>query len=339
MAQVADSLRVILGDDHRSSGCTFPETVGAVFAYLFHRINQAELIKYLKEQDGNKDRAKRIINKVRDNGYVLKNCKLFAYASYMHLMGKGDKPKAKTYGVDLVDAKVLRKINLNHLPQKHLGRSWVMKQGGGAWTHHMMDAMVEATLLTPKFNQHIGKYISKKLLFLTKSFGETRETLTGDLRAAAIRAVQMTYPRFESLLHFENVMKTAIHNVGQSKIQYYTTESRNVLYKDAQGMHQSVHTGTHELDMVATPDGYMEHIRERMHNLVALEPKLGPGAKRFLTLACGHYDEEFSAFLKTDNSEAVDSMSYDRYLAAIRKFLNVPQDLVEQMFKDLREYL
>lgn len=335
-----ESLRDILGEDHRSKSCSTAETVCALFAYLFRRITQAELVRYLKSKDGTKDRAKRIINKTRDSGYVLKNCKLYSFAHYLHHIGRAPKPKRKDFGVHVSDARILSKVNLDHLPQKHLSKSWVVKTGNGAWTPHMFDAMIENTLLTTKFDQHIGKFISKKLLFLTKHYGERRDSLTSELRAAALRAAQVTYPRFDSLLHFENAMKSSIHNVGQSKIQYHTTESRNALYKDEQGMHQAVHAGEHELEHLISPDGYMSHIRESMECLVALEPKLGPGAKRFLTIACGHYDEAFSAFLNVaDNSKAVDSMSYDRYLTSLRKFLGVEQETIDQMFKDLREYL
>lgn len=345
--QEEKSLKEILGDDAKSRGCTFAETVSALFAYFFHRISQAEFIKYLQAQDGNKDRAKRIIAKTRDKGYVLKNCKTYAYAYYLYNIGKGGRPLARAFEIAPADARVLKRLQMNHLPVKHLHKSWVVRQGQGAWHPYMMDSMLQETLFTQKFDQYIGKFISKKMTFLIKSYGERRDDLVKEMQAAAVRVVYMTYPRFDSLLHMENTMKTAIKNAGQSKILYHTTESRNMLYKDEQGMHQSVFTGVHELETQVSPDGYLHHIKESLQCLASLESEMGPGARRFITLACGHYDKEFSEFLKSDNSAAVDLMSYDRYLSYVRKFLGerlgLSPDSINQkvadMFSALRSYV
>src|ERR1700682_4588841 len=171
---------------------------GAVFAYLFHRINQQELTTYLPPE-----LVQQVLETVRVNGYLLRNCKAYAWAFHKARHSGEKPPSRKAYGIHLSDVKLLQRLNLNHLSINY-----------DVWTLSDIDRIVEDTLECHAMKQHIGKYISKCLLFLIRSYGVPREELEKDMQAWAIRAIYMTYPRFECLLHTTNVATTAIHNCG-----------------------------------------------------------------------------------------------------------------------------
>jgi hypothetical protein len=298
-------------------------TGGAVFAYLFHRIDQRELIQFV----GDKEKEERILDVVRRKGYVLRDCKLYAWAAYRSRFGY-PKPNIKDYGIDREDAAFLSKLNLNHLSSNF-----------EAYTLEDFKALVEGTVKSPAMDAHIGKFISKKLLFLTRSYGVKRSDLESDMQAAALRAVYMHYPRFETLLHFTNVAKSAIHNTGISLITYYTSPARQRLFVNQNGAFEASHVSVDHVSSLEAPPSYMQHTKESLEVLANLSEKIRPDVQRFLLCCAGHYDEGFSDFLESDNSLAVEAMAYSRYVTKARKYFNFTEVQVNHLFQKLRLHL
>jgi hypothetical protein len=309
---------------------------GAAFAYLFHRIDQKEFIRLVDD----KGTSERVLQYLRNDGYMLKNCKLYAWAFYKHRMGKAAEPdpvafdivKKSRTGRTIVkkrDVEFLSRLNLKHLSLKF-----------DAHTLEDYDGLVEGIVGGPKLNQFIGKFISKKMTFLIRSFGVRREELESDMIYAAMRAIHMTYPRFESLLHMENVAKSAIHNTGQSLITYHTSPARQRLYVDQNGDFKAVRSADNtQLLSVKAPEGYLAHARDSLETLVKLSKNMRADVQRFLLCCAGHFDEEFSLFLKEDNSAAVDLMAYSRYLKKVQRHFGYTDEQVQNLFSKLKLHL
>lgn len=313
-------LREKLGLD----GKEFIAVAAPLFAYLFHKIDQRAFIQHVAD----KKITDRVLDLVKCDGYIMRNCKLYAWAYHKHRNG-GPRPLRKDYGVETEDAAFLRRLNLSHLSMKFETYDVATYEG-----------LVEDALTCSAMQQHIGKLISKKMTFIIRSYGVPRMDIEDDLKAAAIYAMYMQFPRFHSLLHLTNVAKTTIHNTAMSLISYHTSPARQRLYKDAQGNHQAVHeafdTSVHKM---TAGESYMTHVRDHLETIVNLAPKMKPQVQRFLLCAAGHFDEEFSRFLKIDNSAAVDAMAYSRYLNKARKFFGFSEENVERIFVRLKSHL
>jgi len=298
---------------------------GAYYAYLFHRIDQRRMKKLLD----NKELSDRLIGLSRSQGKILKNYKLYAWAYHKYRFGMIAKPRAVDYEVDPVDASFLRRLNLNHLSLDY-----------EAYSLEDFDQLVEDTVHCNHMNQHIGKLISRKLIFLCRSYGENREDLDAELRARAVRALYMHYPRFKSLLHMTNVAKTTIHHAAMTMITQNVNGVRNRLYVDEHGQHQAVHEDISlHVNRVTAPCEYLSHIKDHMETLVKVGERMQPELQRFILCCAGRHDVEFSEHLKRDNSLAIDSMSYDRYLDRATKFFGFTDVQVAKVFSKLRSYL
>lgn len=296
---------------------------GAVFAYLFRRISQKQLIAYIDDRQV----SDRIVDLIDRDGYILKNCKLYAWAAYKARF-KGEAPNYKEYGIDRVDVEFLSRLNLKHLKRSYESISLVD-----------FDQLVQDVVNGSKIDTYIGKFISASMSFLLKSYGCKRDELEHDMKAKAIKTLYFNYPKYESLLHFENTAKTAIHNKGQSIITYHTAQGRQRLYVNQEG---DFRANTVDLDLLQTveaPQAYLSHIRDSLEVLSHLSEKMRPKVRRFLLAAAGQHDEEFSEYLEQDNRDAVESMAYSRYLSRARRFFGFSEDQVEFFFTKLRLHL
>jgi hypothetical protein len=318
-------LRNILGlSVHQMS-----RTGGAVFAYLFGRFDQKKLVKILAEEE-DPELSARILNAIRTDGYLLLNCKLYAWAFWKSRSG-GPKPRAEAFGIARADVPFLSRLNLAHVPEVFPSHSLAEFR-----------ALVEDATAGPEIRTYMGKFISKNMTFLIRSYGHQREALVAEMQAHAVRALYLKYPRFESELHLRNNVKTTIHNRGETIITAETSPSRNKLQQDKQtGKFVSRHVDTEVLVDLEAPDEYMSEQKDLLESLVqiAQSHNLRDDVQRFLLCCAGHYDEEFSSFLMVNNTEAVETMAYDRYLSRARKFFNFTDKQVDHLFGKLRTLL
>jgi hypothetical protein len=298
---------------------------GAIFAYLFHRINQSEMVAFID----NKEISERVLRSVRKDGYILRNCKAYAWAFHKARL-TGDKVSRVSYGIAAPDVSLLQSLNLKHLPR-----------GYSVWTPSDLGRVVQDTLHCQAMDQHIGKFISKKLLFLIRSYGVPREDLEYEMIAWAIRAIYMTYPRFDSLLHVTNVAKAAIHNCGMNQIKHYTSPGRQRLQQTLDGVFEAKHVAYDTLAHVAVDNSDHEDLRDKLVSLVSLAEKKGmrQDVQRFLLCCAGQYDKEFSEFLDADNTELIERSSYPRYMKKALKHFSFTETQVQKLFAKLRTQL
>ncbi|MDN3104182.1 hypothetical protein P0E77_13925, partial [Enterococcus faecalis] len=254
-------LRKIFGFDEQQ----FPALAGATFAYLFGRIDQDALVAQLREQAPySVDRVLAVIRAEGvegvggATGYVIQNCKLYAWAYFKHRHG-GEKPRAADFKITMDDARFLRRLNLGHLSLEY--PSYGLKE----WGDLVYNAMCEI-----ERSGYIGKFMNKKMKFLMRpAFDLKRDDLRGEMVTAAFRAIYLKFPRFDSVLHITNVAKTTISNTGKTLITYHTNPARQRLQAGAEkGQFESRIVSTEALSNMEAPDQYMSGLREALTTLV-----------------------------------------------------------------------
>jgi hypothetical protein len=301
------------------------EIIAALFTYYFGRISQKQFEKII----GDRKRALAIKAASKRSGYVLKNCKLFAYAHYSAKL-KGEKlPKARDYGVAVEDAKILRRLNLAHLDVDTYP----------AFTLKEFEYVINKLCSSSELKTHIGKLVSKKMMFLIKSYGVTRSDITLELYEAAISVAYRTYPMYESYLHFVNIAKANIHSIAHSMIHFYTAKSRQRLQKTEHGGHEAVNVDIGTLADIAAPENYGDELKEQIKAIEKAQNALNvkPQQRNFLLCLAGQRNESFSEFLGTPNDEAVERMSYPNYMKKAMAYFEMTPAKTERLFERLRQ--
>ena len=287
-----------------------------VFDYLFRKIT----IRKFKDHFGTHSlEVKRRLDRC---GYVLLNCKLFAYAHHVALREGLKKPNPRNYEVDSKDARFLRKLDLSHIPKKF-----------GAYELPTFQGMMAEFLNSRELKTYLGKFISKKMKFMIQSYGDTREDLDMTMRIGAMYSIYRMYPYFGSYLHFINIGKGAAKRVGHSMIKNRTTLKNQRLMRNKDGTHEA---NLIPLDAVHFKISNEDHTDVSLEILESLAEKCAPRVKRFFHLMSGNYDAEFSAFLGCSNSEAALEMRFDVYQAQVQKFLGVTPRQVQRLYHRLR---
>ena len=300
----------------------YKRIVPALFAYLFNRIDMERFLKFV----GDREEGTRIKNIARQNGYIMKNCKLYAYAVYFNRVNGKKIPAPAEFKVTQHDSLLLRRLNLQHLDTK-IYRAFTLQE---------FDHVVKEMVTSAEIRNNIGKFVSKKMSFLMKSYGERRDDIESYLKEMAIAATYKQYPRFMTYLHMINVAKAQIHNKGQTFITASTTQSRQRLTRLGDGDFEAVHEDLSTAAELAEPVNYAAEIKEQIVALSQIEDVLPERTKEFLLCAAGQYHEGFSIYLKTQNDLAAETMNYGRYMVKLQTYFNTTPEKVEKLFSSIR---
>ncbi len=297
---------------------------GAIFAYLFRRISNKEFRSYF--EDGIEMKKAHLDN----SGYILRNCKIYAWAYWKFKHGKGERPRPSDYEVAVEDARFLRQLNLDHIPLRY--KAYDLQEFG-----RTLNPFIEGKEL----NDYIGRYISKCLIFLHNHYNVHRTLMHSRILESAIYAVYRKYPFFESELHLRNTAKNAIHNCGQTIIDENKVQARERLSTEKDGTHQAVlqplSSVEHSLEYVK--DDRVEIIRSQLEDLEKIMHKVTPRAQRFLFTLMGQHDEGFSAFVGQPNDVYVDHISYNVYYRRVLRYFNVTEQQAQKVFLKIRHKL
>jgi hypothetical protein len=290
------------------------ESAEPLFQYLFRIINKYEFRKIL-----GKDKAKEVWSLASSDGYLLKHCKLYMYQ--YHVEGKAS-PKA--FAIDLTDVRVLKSVSLD-----------AMEKGRSPMSLSEYDELETRILTDPALSVHIGKFTSKKLRFLTKSYGVTRSEIHSQLLYAAILALRKSYPFHHSELHAVNTCKSAIHNAGIGLIEYWTRDKRQALLRDGEGF-QAVKVPLDVLIGLGVDSDMDDEDKVNMSSLAQLRSRLPADEQRFLSLACGQVDLGLSVFMGVDNAHAVETWRYEKYLSSVCSYLKLTEERATSLLSELR---
>lgn len=285
-----------------------------VFDYLFHKISVDDFRGSFSGTNG-----LQIKRKLDTSGYILRDCKLYAWAYHRAVRCGEDIPKFRDYGVTKEDAAFLRSLDLDSIPKKY-----------EAYTQKQMEETL-SFITAEDMDTYIGKFAYRKHKFLVDSFGYRFEDIIQRLRAAALYAAYRQYPFFNPKTpgHVIAVAKIAVRNSGQNLIQENTTQSRQRLSPENESKIEQ------HSDIMAAPEPDT-FVSDGMHALFKLEPKMTPRAKRFLLIMSGQHDAEFSSYLGRDNSTAAERMEFELYSSKVRKFFSASSRSVEKLYSRIR---
>ena len=296
-----------------------------LFEYYFGKFKQ----KKFEEFVGDRKRALDIKARSKASGYALKNCKLYAYAHHVSQVNGTDKPNPKDFGVATADAKLLREIDISHI-NTNTYASFTLKE---------FDYVINKICGCPELKAYIGRLISKKMMFIIKSYGVKRDDLTLQLYEAALSVAYRQYPMFESYLHFTNVIKANIHSISQTMIHFYTAQKRQKLQKTNEGAFEAVECSLELMPDVELENSRAEVLKEKFEALEQAQASLNvqPHHRTFLLCLAGQRDESFSAFLGMPNDEAVEVMSYPNYMKRAMVHFDMTKQSTERLFVRLRQ--
>lgn len=316
--------------------------LAALFAYYFERINQKQFIEYV----GDAEEGRRIKDIARKNGYILMNCKLYAYAVHAARRDLKPLPRYADYDVAKEDAPLLRRLNLKHLdkPARRSSdfaavrktKDWSPPRAFGLKEYQ---DQVAQCLQSKELRDYIGKFIHKKMAFLIQSYGDNYKDIFAFLQEQALLAVYIKYPYYENLLHMTNIAKATIHNKGQSYISSCTSKSRQRLCRNEDGHFESVHVDMSTMAELEAPPNFGLALREGLTALAAIQHKIPARTQEFLLALGGHHHPGFSAMLGIDNSDAVEHMDYDNYMEHLRTYFQTTEERVDKIFMGLRNII
>ena len=307
------------GKDHK-------RVATVLFDYLFRAINKFDY----RDRIGDKELAMEVWSRVLNNGYVLRNCKLFAYAVHWN-RGHNMSTSPAKYEIMQEDVAFLRGLDLSHIATKFK-----------PYSLFDFNNFEGAIIGSQELRVNVGKFVSKKLIFLDRHFGEPRAEIEQTLFEHAVYALRKQFPFYQSDLHALNVCKTAVKNKGHGMIEYYTRGKRNKLLNE-NGVFQAVNVSLDTtLDAVVGLSVMPEHENETMQNLqvlTSLDKEMDPRVKAFIAAAKGIHDPGFTMFIGIDNSDAVHDWNYDRYMIQLRAYHKITEEQAARLLARLRKRL
>ena len=290
------------------------QQVVAAFTYLFRGMDNQRFRAYF--DNGIKAKAR-----IDRSGYILLNCKLYAWASWVGRQHGVTKLSPERFGVSKEDARLLRKLDLGFV---------------GNWPAYRLTSfqrLVAQELFNSEMNSYIGKFITKKMTFLIKSYGVTRQDIENDLRTAALYHVYRAYPYFESPLHLRNVGKTALKRAGQDLIQYHTHPSRQKLRGPD---FEHAHVPLAMLESVPAEQSSFD-VDRALQALAPVYEQYGSRGKHFLDLLSGGADPHFSDFLGKPNEIVYETIPFEEYMQKVQSHLQITDRQREAFFRKLRK--
>lgn len=291
-----------------------PPQKEAVFEYLFGSISKFELRARL----GGMAATTAIWSTVVDNGYIMRNCKLFAWAKHLD-----PSTRRSDFEIAASDMRFLSTIDLRSI-----------RRSARAYSLQEFISLEEEALLSAHMKAHVGKFVNRKLIFLHRYYGVAREDIHNQLLCAGLYALRKQYPFFETRLHAQNIVKAAIHNAGMGLIEYHTRKKRNSI---AEGRARTV-----SLDSVrglCHLDDPTESTKADLQALVNVSAQLPTRYQQFLSAAAGITDQGLSMFIGEDNALVAEASSYDKYLETLRDYFRVSLDEQINLLTSLRNQL
>lgn len=287
---------------------------GAVFAYLFSLIPTNQY----KEEVPNGYRLKQDV--IDKSGYILKNCKLFAYRYAYRTYTGGVLPKPERYGIHEKDVQILKRLNLTSIDMDRYKAASLTR----------FDKVVSDVLSCREFEVYLNRFIYKKLRFIIQSYGDSFDNIKSHLKEKALYHIYRTYPYFDTKLHMLNVAKRAAHNSGIDYIRHKTTQKNNRLNFDGEG-YVAVNVDIDSLHNLPLEDP------GRFNAPCLSNFKFSKRASLYLSLMQGVFDSEFSEYLGARNDEYVHEVTFRRYKAQVEKYLGLNERIVETLFEKIRK--
>ncbi len=321
-----------------------------VLRYAFRVITSKQLTIELK--DVSKDFDPRTIRKnIMHNGKLLKNSKLFCYASAKF-------PNVLREMFDVTpDDEVIIRHQLETDPKLRKKLKNYIKQGYRPLTIQKMDNLIVDVI--KEVEVYTSKFVNKKHRFIFDSEGEEFSSIKQELFWWSIYAIYRQYPQIDSFEHAVNIAKCALRNRGNNIIYEKTAQCRQRLIKNKDGTFSSKHVPMHSL---LTTSGTPEEIvqfnylavdiggnsaegksPETLHDnldlrlsLKLLHRNLPTRMKLLLKLWSGVFDEPFSTWLGQPNDEWLEEVDRTEYLIKCAEFVGIEKKVAFSFYRRLQ---
>jgi len=320
---------------------------GALLLYVFRGCKQQQIRNLIDHHQFDFDFLSWRRN-LHHMGFLLREVKLWSY--WYHSRGQHLRElKLSRGGINAV------KSALEFKPlQRHF--SYLSEYGAEPLSNNELDQLILDSLYSSDVKAFMGSLVREKMSFLITSFGFTHRDLMCELQLNSLVALLKSYPRFEDVGHMRAICKSSAHNHCINFIHSNTTDSRQRLRKNEDGTHSNLmvpidmygadqvfsgEDGVASVSLVSGIDGVSSSQWEQMFALreVMESNKLTESHRRFLRLALGTPDGEFSEFLGMPNDEACESRRYPDYLSSVCKFMGLSQSRMYSFLTSLRGHL
>jgi len=310
-----------------------------VLRYVFRLDDSRRFSVNIKEL-GVTHSPKKIRLRIQRSGKLLKNHKLFTYASVKYAGIPGKIFEVRDHEVDNLLKSLHTDKNLHHYLKSLTPKYPPLLLAG-------MDNLVQDVLTDKNFDVFTKKFIHRKMKFIMQSTGTALEDIQQDLFSWATYSIYRAYPKIESPIHAINIAKQAAHNRGINYIIESTSQSRQRLVKNADGTFSSKNVPLHSLltvngskETLSYGNALTAGINGRSMEGVRISSydsgldfkisytkfcgKLSLKMQDLMKLWSGVYDEKFSKTLGVDNDEWYNHLQPKEYLTRCSEYVGVP---------------
>lgn len=202
----------------------------AVIGYLFRAKNLRALVQTLSNETGQRQSIKVA---VFQNGYLLKNVKLWLFYCYRHKIASnsiflGEEAAVAASKFEILSEDIVLLDIIDQETDKVL-RRYARKYK--ALTLEKLDATL--VRIFQEIRTWCHKFIFRKLRFVMTSQSMTVHDIEYELIGKGIQGLMQMYPLVESFLHAVNIIKRTLHNHGINIITSYTHQKRARVLKGA----------------------------------------------------------------------------------------------------------
>ncbi len=326
------------------------ELYGLLMLYLFKGTDQQRIRQWI--QSNNVDFAflkwRRLLHR---NGLLLLNCKVYTFGYFSGERSITPASCELSAEEGLACRQACKHPELAAKLQEFIDEERML------FSLDALNTMLGKALTCRDIRAYLGHYTGTRLVFLN-GYGYDADGLKADMKSWALYSLLRAYPRYDDKGHILSIIKTAMHNRAQNIVQHATSQKNQALTTNADGSCNarilSLDFGEGDVESSATFQGSVTNgylvtniegtTQSNWEQLFALRQllngdKLKPNQRQFLLLLTGTHDSGFSDWLGYSNSDAYDSLSFERYMAKATEFIGVDSVKVQRLFAGLRNII
>lgn len=320
----------------------------AVIGYLFRARNLRSLVQVLSNETCQKQSVK---VSVFQNGYLLKNVKLWLFYCYRHKIATnniflGEEAARASLKFEIRPEDIVLMDILDQETDRTL-RQYAKKYK--ALTLEKLDATL--VRIFQEIRTWCHKFIFRKLRFVMTSQSMTVHDIEYELIGKGIQGLMQMYPLVESFLHAVNIIKRTLHNHGINIITSYTHQKRARVLRGADETFYSNTVSYDAIQSVVTAASN-ELIEDPKNNDLKIDvEKLCerlPHKKRYcVRLLSGYECPLFTDWLRSigkvralaSNTDLQERIPAVEYMKLIFEYLKVPFEKGMAFINRLKELL
>lgn len=210
-----------------------------------------------------------------------------------------------------------------------------------SYTVYEVSALERRAIINTEITTYMGKFIYRKMSFITKNYGVTAEDIVEQLQERAIHNLRVNYPNWNAYGDMLAMAKSAIANAGHNLINYYAATKRakvsvaNTAVEVSLDLMQELAGDSYEYTALIYSeflDRGMASIETAMSvNSILKKAGSKPIVQHFIRLLAGHPDDGFTDYLGRCNSEFAEEEPFEKVLVKTCTYLGVDRRKAERV--------